>query len=66
MATSNDNAQRVRTRTLSWDEMVKRAWGDEWAKPDVAYEFSTTKAGGMRQFHDNKNGGPYNPDAWED
>jgi hypothetical protein len=27
-------------RTLSWLEMVLKAWGPEYSKPDIAYEFS--------------------------
>lgn len=37
----NDNEQQVQFRTLSWEEIVKKAWGKEWNKPDVAYEFSS-------------------------
>lgn len=27
-------------RTLDWGAMCRAAWGAEWAKRDVAYEFS--------------------------
>ena len=46
----------VTTRTLSWAEMVRKAWGKEWTKPDPGYEFSNG-----RKFDDKKDGGPYTP-----
>lgn len=55
----DDNSNRVRTRTLSWEEMCRRVWGDEWTKADPGYEFSNG-----RKFDDRANGGPYNPEAW--
>jgi hypothetical protein len=30
----------VVSTTKSWEQMVIRAWGSEYRKPDVAYEFS--------------------------
>lgn len=52
-----DNDQQVRTRTLSWEEICRKAWGKEWTKPDIAYEFSG------RKFEDPKVGGPYNTEG---
>lgn len=40
MPLPDDQEQRVRTRTLSWEEMVRKAWGKDWNKPDPAYEFN--------------------------
>jgi hypothetical protein len=51
----NDNEQLVRTRTLSWRELAMKAWGKDWTKPEVAYEFS-----GGRKFEDNRE--PYQQD----
>lgn len=28
------------TREISFSALVKQAWGDEWGKKDVGYEFS--------------------------
>lgn len=55
----DNNEQQVRFRTLSWEEMVKRAWGKEWNKPDVVYEFSNN-----RKFEstDSQDTGIYEPD----
>ena len=52
----NDNDQLVRTRELSWREIVQRTWGKEWTKPDPAYEFSSG-----RTFEEPTQGGPYGP-----
>lgn len=54
MSTPNQNEQLVRTRQLSWKELVLKRWGKDWAKPDPAYEFSNG-----RKFETPKNGGPY-------
>ncbi len=54
-----DTDQQVRTRTLSWDEICRKAWGKDWTKPDPAYEFTG------RKFDDPKVGGPYNPEDFE-
>lgn len=35
----DDNEQRVRTRELSYKELVQKAWGKDWKKPEPAYEF---------------------------
>lgn len=35
---------RVTTRTVSWESMVVKAWGGEWAAPDHGiYEFSNKR-----------------------
>lgn len=36
----DDNEQQVRTRELSYKELVQKTWGKDWKKPDPAYEFS--------------------------
>ncbi len=48
----------VQTRHLSLEELVRKAWGKEYTKPDIAYEFS-----GGRKFEstDGREGGPYDP-----
>lgn len=43
------------TRTRDWGAMVREAWGDAWAKKDVAYEFSN----GRKFLDPAPNGGPY-------
>jgi len=44
------------TRTLDYGALVKKAWGQRWGVPDVAYRFSND-----RTFNDPApNGGPYN------
>lgn len=50
-----DTEQLVKTRTLSWRELAMKAWGKDWNKREVAYEFTG------RKFDDNPNGGPYTP-----
>lgn len=32
--------QKVTTRTLDWRSFAVQAWGDEWSRPDLGYEFS--------------------------
>ncbi len=49
----DDNEAQVRFRQLSWEEMCRKAWGKEWNKPEVAYEFSSG-----RKFDDEQT--PYN------
>jgi hypothetical protein len=29
----------TRTRTINWGAEVKKAWGPEWARPDIGYRF---------------------------
>jgi hypothetical protein len=53
----DDNQQLVRTRDLSWNEICRKAWGKDWNKPEVVYEWSS---GAKRE--EPKVGGPYNPD----
>ena len=43
----------VTTRDVDWESLVSKAWGKEYIKPEVAYEFSngrkfedTTEQGG--------------------
>ena len=31
---------KVSTRTISWYSMVLDVWGENWAKPDIAYEMT--------------------------
>lgn len=46
-----------RIRPLNWAELVKRAEGEDWNKPEPAYEFSDG-----RKFNDSgSNGGIYTP-----
>lgn len=33
----------VTTRTYNWGDEVRRQWGAEWARPDVAYEMSNDR-----------------------
>ena len=43
------------TRTLDYGALVRKAFGDQWHVPDVAYRFSNG-----REFRDYApNGGPY-------
>lgn len=53
MSQTNDNEQRVRTRTLNWKELVLKRWGKDYNKPDPGYEFTD------RKFDTPTNGGPY-------
>lgn len=53
---ATDNSQMVRTRTLSWREIVQKAWGKEWTKPEPAYQFTN------RTFDEPKTPGPYRQD----
>lgn len=53
MSQTNDNEQRVRTRTLNWKELVLKRWGKDWAKPEPGYEFTG------RKFETPTNGGPH-------
>ena len=57
MSETNGTEQLVRTRTLSWKEIVLKRLGKEANKPDPGYEFS-----GGRKFDTPTNGGPYNQD----
>ena len=43
------------TRTVDYGALCRKAWGDQWGKKDVAYEFSNG-----RQFAASEpQGGPY-------
>lgn len=33
----------VTTRTYSWNNEVRRMWGPEWSRPDVAYVMSNNR-----------------------
>jgi hypothetical protein len=57
MSETNGNEARVKTRTLSWKEIVQRKLGKDQSKPEPAYEFSNG-----RKFETPTNGGPYNND----
>lgn len=46
----------VKTRTLSWLEFAQRAWGKDWKKQEVVYEFTN------REFTEPDVRGPYDPD----
>lgn len=37
------NGKKVTTSQFSWEQMCIQAWGEEWNKPDTAYEFSNGK-----------------------
>jgi hypothetical protein len=43
------------TRTVDYGALVRKAWGDEWLKKDVAYEMSN----GRKFAASEPNGGPY-------
>lgn len=51
----DDNEQRVKTREVSYKDIVQKVWGKDWNKPEVVYEF------GGRQFEstDKTNSGIY-------
>lgn len=57
MSQTNDNSQRVRTKTINWKQLVDQRLGEEKNKPDPGYEFS-----GGRKFDTPTNGGPYRAD----
>lgn len=46
----------VQTRDVSWEEFVRRAWGKEWDKAPMVYEFS----GGAKREEPSDGGGVYN------
>jgi hypothetical protein len=31
---------KVQSRTIDYGAMVRKQWGKEWNKPEIAYEFS--------------------------
>jgi hypothetical protein len=47
----------VKTRTLSWKEIVQRRLGTDQSKPEPGYEFTG------RKFDTPKTGGPYGEQA---
>lgn len=57
MSIQNDNklVYKVTTRQIDYGNLVRRAWGTEWSKKDIVYEFSNG-----RIFRDpTTQGGPY-------
>ena len=43
------------SREISYSDLVRKMWGDEWHKKEIAYQFSNG-----RKFDDSgANGGPY-------
>lgn len=50
---SQEREAVVQVREFDWAEMVRKAWGKDWAKPDVAYEFTG------RKLNEPAQGGPY-------
>jgi hypothetical protein len=54
MSQTNGTEQLVKTRTLSWKEIVQKSLGTDKSKPEPGYEFS-----GGRKFDTPNNGGPY-------
>ena len=48
--------KQVTTSVINWMSMVVDAWGDEWAKRDIAYEFSS---GEKKESTDTTNRGFY-------
>lgn len=52
--TTQNNAQLVKTRTLSWKELVLKRLGKDATKPEPGYQFSNGRA-----FDTPKQGGPY-------
>ena len=55
MAQGDVPTQKPVTRTIDYGAQVRRIWGDEWHKPEIAYEFSN----GRKFNSPGKNGGPY-------
>lgn len=53
---TDDMKQLVHTSTRSWKDMVQKAAGKDWNKPDVVYEFSN---GRKFESTDASGGGPY-------
>lgn len=43
------------TRQIDYGALVRQAWGDDWLKKDVAYEFSN----GRKFAASEPQGGPY-------
>lgn len=40
MAATNPALSQVTFRTYNWRDEVLKAWGEQWGKPDIAYEFT--------------------------
>jgi len=52
--------KQVTTRSFSLMAMVIEAWGEEWSKRDISYEFSS---GAKKESTDTTNKGFYNGGA---
>lgn len=54
-------SSEVTTRILNWRDLVLKAWGDDYYKPDTAYRFSSGKLNNGREFQstDNSDHGVY-------
>ena len=35
--------ETVKTRVINWAAEVRKEWGEEWNKPEIAYEFSNDR-----------------------
>lgn len=58
MARGDVNTKPPTFRTIDYGSQVRSAWGDDWMKKEVAYQFSNG-----REFKDPApNGGPYSPE----
>jgi hypothetical protein len=51
-----NNGYKVTTRSVSYDQLVREAWGTDWGQRDVVYEFSN---GATRLDTDNTKLGIY-------
>ena len=56
MGNTNNLGYNVTTRTVNWLSAVQEAWGIDWAKRDIVYEFSN---GSTRLDDDNTDFGIY-------
>lgn len=62
MATKRIPTDLPNTRTIDWGGEIRKAWGDEWHKREVAYKFSN----GRKFETSTPNGGPYGDSAESD
>ncbi len=51
------NGNHVTARSVNWATMVQDEWGEEWRKPDIAYEMS---GGAKKECTDQFTSGFYN------
>lgn len=42
-ATPTEEAHDVTGKTIDWNAEVRKAWGPEWNKPEVEYDFNGRK-----------------------